>query len=107
MISSITGFERLMLNRNKETQRLQTIVDEQAEQIDSLLKTVEALVVACEQAAIDEREACAALVEGGNHVHPKAPDAVWAKTVAKLIRARGKPDPAFKNFLDDKWSGIV
>ena len=51
-----------MLNRNKETQRLQTIVDEQAEQIDSLLKTVEALVVACEQAAIDEREACADLV---------------------------------------------
>lgn len=38
----------------------------------------------------DEREACAALVEGGNHVHPKAPDAVWAKTVAKLIRARSE-----------------
>jgi hypothetical protein len=38
----------------------------------------------------DEREVCAVLVEGGNHVHPKAPDAVWAKTVAKLIRARGK-----------------
>jgi hypothetical protein len=37
----------------------------------------------------DEREACAVLVEGGNHVHPKAPDAIWAKTVAKLIRARG------------------
>ena len=55
----------------------------------------------------DEREACAVLVEGGNHVHPKAPDAVWAKTVAKLIRARGEPNPAFKNYLDDKWSGIV
>jgi hypothetical protein len=37
----------------------------------------------------DERELCAKLVEGGNYVHPKAPDAVWAKTVAKLIRARG------------------
>lgn len=37
-----------------------------------------------------EREACAVLVEGGNHVHPKAPDAIWAKTVAKLIRARGE-----------------
>ena len=37
----------------------------------------------------DEREACAVLVEGGNHLHPKAPDAIWAKTVAKLIRARG------------------
>ena len=38
----------------------------------------------------NEREDCAVLVEGGNHVHPKAPDAVWAKTVAKLIRARGE-----------------
>lgn len=38
----------------------------------------------------DERELCAKLVEGGNHLHPKAPDAVWAKTVAKLIRARGE-----------------
>ena len=37
----------------------------------------------------DEREACAALVEAGGRVHPKAPDAVWRKTVAKLIRARG------------------
>ena len=41
-------------------------------------------------AVLAEREACAVLVEGGNHVHPKAPDAIWAKTVAKLIRARGK-----------------
>ncbi len=40
-------------------------------------------------AVLAEREACAVLVEGGNHVHPKAPDAVWAKTIAKLIRARG------------------
>lgn len=37
----------------------------------------------------DEREACAVLVEADGRVHPKAPDAVWAKTVAKLIRARG------------------
>jgi hypothetical protein len=40
-------------------------------------------------AILAEREACAKLVEGGNHVHPKAPDAIWAKTVAKLVRARG------------------
>ena len=40
-------------------------------------------------AILSEREACAVLVEGGNHVHPKAPDAIWAKTVAKLIRSRG------------------
>ena len=37
----------------------------------------------------DERETCAALVEANNRVHEKAPDAVWAKTIAKLIRARG------------------
>ena len=42
-----------------------------------------------DQAATDEREACAALVEADGRVHSKAPDAVWAKTVAKLIRARG------------------
>lgn len=44
--------------------------------------------------AAAEREACAVLVEGGNHVHPKAPDAVWAKTIAKLIRARGNNEQA-------------
>ena len=44
---------------------------------------------AVEQSVLKEREACAKLVEGGNHVHPKAPDSVWAKTVAKLIRLRG------------------
>jgi hypothetical protein len=42
-----------------------------------------------QQAVLDEREACAVLVEADGRVHPKAPDAVWAKTVAKLIRARG------------------
>ena len=55
----------------------------------------------------DEREACAALVEADGRVHEKAPDFVWRQTVAKLIRARGKPSPAFKHFIDDKWAGIV
>jgi len=55
----------------------------------------------------EEREACAVLVEADDRVHPKAPDAVWAKTVAKLIRARGEPNPAFKNYMDDNWAGIV
>jgi hypothetical protein len=41
-------------------------------------------------ARLEEREAIAALVEADGRVHPKAPDAVWAKTVAKLIRARSK-----------------
>ncbi len=51
---------------------------------------MELLALAFEGGRVAEREACAILVEGGNHVHPKAPDAVWAKTVAKLIRARGE-----------------
>lgn len=107
MISSITGFERFAVAQDKEITRLRALIDEQAEQIESLQKTVEALATACEQAADKEREACAALVEADDRVHPKAPDAVWAKTVAKLIRARGEPNPAFKNYIDDNWSGIV
>jgi hypothetical protein len=55
----------------------------------------------------DEREAIAVLVEADGRVHPKAPDAVWAKTVAKLIRARGELSPAFKNYMGDNWAGIV
>ena len=55
----------------------------------------------------DEREACATLVEADGRVHPKAPDAVWAKTVARLIRARSEPSPAFKNYMGDNWAGIV
>jgi hypothetical protein len=107
MISSITGFERFAVAQDKELKRLQALVNEQAEQIDSLQKTIEALATACEQAAEKEREACAALVEADGRVHEKAPDAVWRKTVAKLIRARGEPNPAFKNYLDDNWAGIV
>lgn len=37
----------------------------------------------------NEREAIAALVEADGRVHEKAPDFVWRKTIAKLIRARG------------------
>ena len=59
------------------------------------------------RAKAEEREAIAALVEADGRVHEKAPDAVWAKTVAKLIRARGELSPAFKNYLDDNWAGIV
>ena len=59
------------------------------------------------RAKAEEREACAVLVEADDRVHPKAPDFVWRNTIAKLIRARGEPSAAFKNFLDDKWAGIV
>ena len=40
----------------------------------------------------NEREACATLVEADGRVHEKAPDFVWRKTIAKLIRARGNHD---------------
>ena len=70
----------------KEHRELQTLIDqleahirEQAEQIDSLLKTVEALVVACEQVAADEREACAKLC-----------DDWFASTAGRAIRERGE-----------------
>jgi hypothetical protein len=93
MISSITGFERLMMNRNKETQRLQALVDEQAEQIDSLLKTVEALVIACKQAATDEREACAVVCQAQMGLIPTQ---AWTvnpySQCMKAIRARGEPN---------------
>jgi hypothetical protein len=70
----------------REQRELQTLIDqleryikEQAEQIDSLLKTVEALVVDCEQAAIEEREACALLCE----------EWYLAYAASNAIRARG------------------
>ena len=40
-------------------------------------------------AVLAEREACALLAEGNGQLHEKAPDAVWAKVVGRLIRARG------------------
>ena len=51
---------------------------------------------AVDAARLEEREACAQLC-----------DEWFAGTAAKSIRERGKPDPAFKHFIDDKWSGIV
>jgi hypothetical protein len=47
----------------------------------------------------DEREACANLSD-------KHDDDV-GMAISRAIRARGEPNPAFKNYLDDKWSGIV
>ena len=38
----------------------------------------------------NEREACALLAEGQGRIHEKAPDAIWAKVVGRLIRARGE-----------------
>ena len=52
--------------------------------------TLDALQAFADLVRQDEREAIAVLVEADGRVHPKAPDAVWSKTVAKLIRARGE-----------------
>jgi len=49
-----------------------------------------------DQGAANEREACAALC-----------DEWFASTAGRAIRERGKPDPAFKNLIDDKWAGIL
>jgi len=56
---------------------------------------------AVESARSEEREACAVLCE---KFIPSFDDGVF---FAKVIRARGEPSPAFKNYMDDNWSGIV
>jgi hypothetical protein len=54
----------------------------------------------------DEREACAVLcTEMGNKQTNQSFYDPW--DCASSIRARGEPNSAFKNYLDDKWSGIV
>ena len=47
-----------------------------------------------------EREACAKLCE-----EPVATE--FGRGIAAAIRARGEPDPAFKNYMGDNWAGIV
>ena len=49
----------------------------------------------------DEREACAKLCDNWGH------DLVEGNYAAKTIRARSEPSPAFKNYMDDNWAGIV
>ena len=54
----------------------------------------------------DEREACAVLcTEMGNKQTNQSFYDPW--DCASSIRARGEPSPAFKNYIDDKWSGIL
>jgi hypothetical protein len=103
----------------KEARELHTLLDqleahirEQAEQIDSLQKTVEALAVACEQTAdkerdkcaadylqdccdavdaarLEEREACAQLCDDEGRVVPYEILSKQSYRLANLIRARG------------------
>jgi hypothetical protein len=55
------------------------------------------------RAKAEEREACAKLCE--NVVSNEG--YVQSKWCAAAIRARGEPDPAFKNYMGDNWAGIV
>ena len=51
----------------------------------------------------DERELCAKLCEYLHNCEPEPrPD-----DCAAAIRARSEPSPAFKNYMDDNWAGIV
>ena len=63
---------------------------------------------AVDAARLEEREAC--VVECGVQMS-LIPAQAWTvnpyEQCMKAIKARGKPDPSFKNYLDDKWSGIV
>ena len=49
----------------------------------------------------NEREACAKLCES------KLQQTPYGGLVAAAIRARSEPSPAFKNYMDDNWAGIV
>lgn len=86
--------EQAGLSREFSVSGLWLADDEELEEFAELVRAYERQGCAedylkiMRDAVAREREACAALVEGGNHVHPKAPDSIWAKTVAKLIRAR-------------------
>ena len=54
-----------------------------------------------QQAVLDERAACAKLCES------KLQQTPYGGLVAAAIRARSEPNPAFKNYMGDKWAGIV
>ena len=69
--------------------------------------------------AASEREACAKLCEKyADVLDPLQPESVCAdyfqggvksaaRRNAQRIRARSEPSPAFKNYIDDNWAGIV
>ena len=54
-----------------------------------------------------EREACADLVFKMCNLPEHKNVWIPLHDAQLAIRARGEPSPAFKNFIDDKWSGIV
>ena len=60
----------------------------------------------------DEREACATLCDLFSQSSANVPSRYEfmgesAQECAKLIRARGEPNPSFKNYMGDNWAGIV
>jgi len=64
------------------------------------------------RAKAEERELCAKLCDLFAKSSANVPSRYEfmgesAQECANLIRARGEPSPAFKNYLDDNWAGIV
>ena len=70
-----------------------------------------------DQGVAAEREACAKLCESQiksymSKQYTTDPlggyrEKFASKQCAVAIRARGAPSPAFKNYIDDNWAGIV
>jgi len=75
------------------------VLRKQDEQIKEMQLTNARLFEKFNKAVLAEREACAVLCE--------EQDEYGCGQYAKAIRARGTPSPAFKNYIDDNWAGIV
>ena len=55
-----------------------------------------------------EREACAKVCEEvGDRAKDNDGYTIGGYACANAIRARSGPSPAFKNYIDDNWAGIV
>jgi len=54
-----------------------------------------------------EREACADLVFTMCNLPEHKNVWIPLHDAQLAIRARGEPSPAFKNYIDDKWAGIL
>jgi len=60
-----------------------------------------------DQGVAAEREACADLVFKMCNLPEHKNVWIPLHDAQLAIRARGEPSPAFKNFIDDKWAGIL
>jgi hypothetical protein len=57
-----------------------------------LVDIVKDIVAKAENAALEEREACAKVADDGRFLHDDSPEAKFGKACAAAIRARGKND---------------